>query len=77
MVEVLSTSTEFKDRHTKYSIYESQGIRYYLIVDPDRNRAEVYELTEGRYRLMQQGNDFVFSFQLENCKAEISFKEIW
>lgn len=77
VVEILSPATFLKDRHTKYSIYESQGVRYYLIVDSERNKAEVYELIEAKYQLMQQGNDFSFSFVLDECRAEIFFKEIW
>jgi len=77
VTEILSPSTALKDRHSKYSIYESQGIRYYIIIDPDKNEAEVFELVNGKYQLMQQGKDFNFSFELEECRAEISFKEIW
>lgn len=36
VVEVLSPSTALKDRHTKYYLYEQQGIKYYLIVDTDQ-----------------------------------------
>jgi len=77
VAEVLSPSTALKDRHSKYSIYESQGIRYYIIIDPDKNEAEVYELMEGKYHLMKQGKDFSFGFDLDECRAEISFGEIW
>lgn len=47
VAEVLSPSTALKDRHTKYSIYEKQGIRYYVIVYPDKTEAEVYEFVNG------------------------------
>ena len=77
VAEVLSPSTALKDRHSKYSIYESQGIRYYIIIDPDKNEAEVYQLIEGKYQLMIQGKDFSFTFDLDECMAEIAFKEIW
>jgi Uma2 family endonuclease len=77
VAEVLSPSTALKDRHSKYSIYESQGIRYYIIIDPDKNEAEVYELTDGKYQLMKQGKDFNFSFDLDECRADIAFREIW
>jgi Uma2 family endonuclease len=77
VAEILSPSTALKDRHSKYSIYESQGIRYYIIVDPDKVEAEVYVLTDGKYQLMKQGKDFSFTFELEECRAEIAFKEIW
>jgi Uma2 family endonuclease len=77
VAEILSPSTALKDRHSKYTIYESQDILYYIIVDPDKNEAEVYQLIERKYQLMKQGNDFNFCFHLEECTAEIEFKEIW
>lgn len=78
VTEILSPSTALKDRHSKYSIYESQGIPYYIIIDPDKNEAEVYQLSDDKkYRLAVQGKDFVHKFDIEGCPAEIDFKEIW
>jgi len=31
--EILSPSTAAKDRTVKYEIYQSQGVKYYIIVD--------------------------------------------
>ncbi len=77
VAEILSPSTALKDRHSKYSIYESQGIQYYIIIDPDKNEAEVYALMEGKYQLMKQGKDFSFNFNLDECSAAIDFTQIW
>lgn len=33
VVEVLSKSTEEKDRGVKYNYYEQEGIKYYIIAD--------------------------------------------
>jgi Uma2 family endonuclease len=77
VVEVLSPSTAAKDRFTKFPIYQSQGIRYYLIIDPDLEDAEVYELFDGQYKMTARGRDISYDFVLESCKASIDFKEIW
>lgn len=77
VTEVLSPATVLKDRHLKYIIYESQGVKYYLIIDPDLQEAEIYELLNGQYKLMQRAKDFTYSFTLESCAATISFDEIW
>ena len=50
VVEILSPSTALKDRHTKYELYEKQGVKYYLIVDADKKTIEVYELSGKKYR---------------------------
>lgn len=74
---LLFPSTVLKSRHTKYALYQPQGIKYYLIADPDSREVEVYQLEDATYLLNQKGNDFTFEFLLEDCKALVNFKEIW
>jgi Uma2 family endonuclease len=78
VVEVLSPATALRDRHTKYGIYEEQGIKYYLIVDVDKTKVEVYVLVNGKYELQEYDTNkpFFFSFE-EDCNADILFSEIW
>jgi Uma2 family endonuclease len=77
VVEILSPATALKDRHSKYSIYESEKIPYYLIISPDTEEVEIYELENNAYALKQKGKDFQYQFSLDNCQATINFKEIW
>ncbi len=77
VVEILSPATALKDRHSKYSIYESQAIPYYLIISPDTEEVEVYQLRDGIYSLEQKGNNFSYQFSLGDGTATIDFKEIW
>lgn len=77
VVEILSPATALKDRHTKYGIYESQGIKYYIIIAPDKQEAEIYELLDGKYQLKQIGKNLVHEFFFPECTARIDFKEIW
>ncbi|WP_207491692.1 Uma2 family endonuclease [Aridibaculum aurantiacum] len=78
VAEILSPSTALKDRHNKYPIYEEQGIPYFLIVSPDTEEVEVYQLVDKKYQLMQQGQAFEFEFIFEHsCSANIDFGEIW
>lgn len=77
VVEILSPATALKDRHTKYGIYESQGIKYYIIIAPDKEEAEIYELLDGKYQLKQTGKNLVHEFFFPECTAKVDFKEIW
>jgi Uma2 family endonuclease len=77
VTEILSPATALKDRHTKYSLYESQGIKYYLIISPDIEEAEIYELENSIYQLKGKGRNIIYDFFFEDCKAIIDFKEIW
>jgi Uma2 family endonuclease len=76
--ELLSPSTAFKDRNIKYEIYESQGVKYYAIVDIDLKSAEVFELRDKKYiKLIEAKNDTV-KFELDNdCIIDFNFSEIW
>ena len=77
VAELLSPSTALKDRHTKFEIYQSQGIRYFLIISCDTEVVEVFELLDGKYELKDSGHDIAFPFKFEDCNTAIDFKEIW
>ncbi len=49
IVEITSPSTEIKDRREKLRLYESHGVREYVIVFPEREYVERYFLDEGKY----------------------------
>lgn len=75
--EILSPSTEEKDRHTKFSIYEREGVLFYCIVDPENRVAKIYRLHEGRYVKAMDATDESFSFNLEKCQIQFEFSSIW
>lgn len=77
VVEILSPSTALKDRHTKFHLYQSQHIPYFIIISPDNEEAEIFEIKDGEYTLIKNGHAFSYSFYFEDCKAEIDFNEIW
>ena len=51
VVEVLSPSTEVRDRVVKRDLYAKNGVREYWIVDVDRKTVEVLKLEKGAYAL--------------------------
>lgn len=51
VVEVLSKSTQKKDRTVKKDTYEVYGVREYWIVDPFSKSVSVYLLRDGKYFL--------------------------
>lgn len=60
VVEILSPSTALRDRHTKFQYYQQQGVKYYLIVDADKENINVYLLEEGEYHLQKENNPYTF-----------------
>jgi Uma2 family endonuclease len=77
VVEILSPSTVSKDRGEKMELYLSQKVKYYLIVDPQFKKVEVYELINNQYEPVAVNPDtYIFSLE-EDCIAEVSLTDIW
>ena len=78
VVEILSPVTALKDRHTKFSFYENFGIKYYMIVDEEKESIEVYMLTNKQYVLTpySPAKPFTFTFT-DDCKIDVLIKNIW
>lgn len=77
VVEILSPSTAYKDRHEKFELYEQEGVKYYLIVDPQFNKIEVYQLIEGKYQpIAITPPQFSFSLE-EGCYLPVDFTGAW
>jgi Uma2 family endonuclease len=78
VVEVLSPATALKDRHSKFDIYQNQQIKYYIIISPDQEEAEIYSLENNTYQLQEKGANFTYIFSLKtDCSITVDFKEIW
>ncbi|MCP4150668.1 MAG: Uma2 family endonuclease [bacterium] len=75
--EILSPSTSHKDKGIKYRLYESAGVRYYCIVDPDNDSVEVYVLQEKKYESSDVFKDGKMLFDLGPCQIAFDFKEIF
>lgn len=75
--EVLSPSTSRKDRGIKYQLYESAGVKYYCIVDPDTKSVDIFVLKKDRY---SQAEDFKagrIPFDLGPCQIKFDFRRIF
>lgn len=76
VIEILSPSTALRDRHTKYELYQNQGVKYYLIVNVDTKTIEIFELIDNVYQL--QVNKIPIRFELENeCFIEPDFTNVF
>ena len=77
VVEILSDSTKENDREVKYSLFEKEGIPWYLMVDPDKETVEIYQLKTKKYHKIEIVHDESFTFNIGTCKAPVVMKEIW
>ncbi len=73
VVELLSESTALRDRNLKFEIYQEQGVPYYIIIDPETHKFNVFVLNDGAY---SEQND-VTVFNLGNdCTMELDIASI-
>ena len=71
IAEVLSPSTELKDRNAKHDLYQQQRVRFYLIVNPASKTMEALELHDGSYA-RQASNGGILRLSLDDdCRLEI------
>jgi len=75
--EVLSPATKKKDRNLKYNLYASEGVKYYIMVDPAGMFAEVYRLDGSIYRLEGEFKTENYHFDIEECSFDFSFEEVF
>ncbi len=77
IAEILSPSSALKDRNAKFAIYESQQVKYYLILDINTKRLEVYELVNSQYEpVAVNPSSFDFTFH-DDCSITVFFDELW
>src|SRR4051812_37447620 len=77
VVEILSPATASKDRGEKMELYQSKEVKYYLIVDPQFKKIEIYEYIQHQYEPVSiNPESFLFTLP-NNCTAEVSLSDIW
>jgi len=73
VIEVLSPSTAYRDRHIKYNKYLEHGVREYWIVDPAHNIVEAHILENDMYKIYYyQKTDSLPVHVLEGCEIDLS-----
>ena len=75
--EIISKSTAARDEQLKLELYQDEGVKYYIIVYPDSNKAKVYELNSGKYSKAGDFSDESYLFRLDKCEINFNFSKIW
>ena len=78
IVEVLSPSTEIKDRTAKMNLYASQGVEFYLIVDPIKNRIDAFVRDSTNSAYCRRADDLPLTFDLHpGCIAHLDTSSLF
>lgn len=76
IIEILSKSTAFRDRHLKLFKYRNSGVREVWLVSPDDRKVEVYLFTKGEEKLITYSFDDKIPVDISGGKCIIDFSEI-
>ncbi len=68
IAEVLSPATAQRDRTAKFDLYQDQGVKYYLMLDPDQNILSAVKLDDGGVYQPQDFSDEVVLKVCEDCE---------
>ncbi len=78
VVEVLSPSTEDKDRTAKMDLYASQSVVFYLLVDPIGQRVEAFQRDADTGKFVTMPAADTLAFELEsNCIARLELRSLF
>jgi Uma2 family endonuclease len=75
--EVLSPSTFLKDVNLKFKLYEHEGVKYYILVNPEDKIAKIFQLKDGKYIKVLDATNEKILFDIDICKIEFDFAKIW
>ena len=76
LFEIISPSTQRKDETIKFELYQNQGVKYYIMVNPETELIQAFTLgNDGKYAAMPIIPKLVFDF--EGCKVELDVARIW
>ncbi len=75
--EVISKSSAKRDEILKFDLYQSEAVKYYVIVYPEHRKAKLYQLVDFKYQKQGDFTDEHFNFELSQCAFNFDFGYIW
>jgi len=76
VLEILSPSTANYDRINKFQLCQKAGVQYFILVNPEKEQVEIWELADGKYHEKTIDPIFIFSPEAD-CSVQIIWAEIW
>jgi len=77
IIEIISKSTAKKDEVFKFNLYETEKVKYYIIVYPNDLRAKIYKHNGEKY--IKEGDFFdeTYFFEETTYKVNLDFKKVF
>ena len=77
VAEILSDSSQQRDREAKFELYQENGAGFYLILDPDQSALQAFEFDmDGRYQPMRMAATLELGI-CDHCKLELDITKLF
>ncbi len=77
VVEIISPRRARHDEHTKFHLYQSECVAYYLIAYPDERKIKAWRLIDGQYRKIGDFHEQSLDLTLNGCPVTLHFAKLW
>ena len=77
IIEIISKSTALRDEKYKFTLYEREKVKYYVLVYPNSLFAKVYKLNNNEYKKEGDFSNESYSFDETTCKVSLDFKRVF
>jgi len=73
IVEIVSQSSVTRDEKLKFSLYQTEKVKYYILLYPEDLKAKIYELQDNRYEKIIDLLEGSFEFDKLECSVKVDF----
>jgi len=73
IVEIVSSSSTIRDEKLKFSLYQEEKVKYYVLLYPEDFKAKIYILENNKYEKVTDLLEGTFEFTNLNCSVKIDF----
>ena len=77
VVEVISPSTAKRDEELKFSIYEEEKVKYYILIYPDELKAKIYIHTGEKFSKLGDFFEEIIEFNTSCGKIKLDLKKVF
>ncbi len=78
VIEIVSPNTAIKDEVVKFSLYEREKVRFYIMVYPDIKKVRLFELRDNKYDKVFDSDRGSFQIRLrEDCSFKVEPEKLF
>ena len=73
IIEIVSPSSARRDELIKFDLFQKEGVKIYILIYPDTQKAKVFRLMNGAYVKVGDFHDHPFDLTTGGCSITLDF----